>query len=211
MLYIIQINLMDYKTFDHILSKDLCDQILNISQQKTFEQQLTYHRKTKKYIYDDNKRKSTFIVINNTKIKDELLQLIRKNIHPNSQFENNLRIIKYEKGGFFKSHKDHIFNTKADKSYTLLIYLNQDCIGGNTILIDPSIKRYYPIEPKKGRILIFNPQILHLGEKVYEGIKYILTTQISYYQSSSEKNPGPTSFMEPESESDSGPTSFIQL
>lgn len=86
------------------------------------------------------------------------------------------RFYKYETGQRFKKHIDgsYIRNEKEASYFTLLIYLNDDFTGGETIVKELTIK------PKKGSALVFYHGIKHSGEPIAEGVKYVLRTDVMY-------------------------------
>lgn len=95
---------------------------------------------------------------------------------------------KYEVGQEFKDHTDY-FGQEAlkghgdkwgNRTWTFMIYLNQDLEGGETEFKRLNIK----FKPEKGMAVIWkntkdngepNPQTLHAGRPVLSGIKYIIT------------------------------------
>ena len=76
----------------------------------------------------------------------------------------------------FKKHRDqsYIRNENESSYHTLLIYLNENFIGGETTFENLKIK------PKKGSCLIFFHDLEHEGTKLTSGKKYILRTDIMY-------------------------------
>lgn len=86
------------------------------------------------------------------------------------------RFYKYFPGQEFKTHRDgsYIRNIHEWSSYTFLIYLNDDIEGGET-----KFPSFY-IKPTAGKALVFYHDIAHSGEKVKEGVKYVLRTDVMY-------------------------------
>lgn len=86
------------------------------------------------------------------------------------------RFYKYDVGQRFKRHIDgsYIRNEEEASYFTLLIYLNDDFTGGETIVKEQTIK------PKRGSALVFYHGIKHSGEPITEGTKYVLRTDIMY-------------------------------
>jgi prolyl 4-hydroxylase len=86
------------------------------------------------------------------------------------------RFYKYEKGERFKKHIDgsYIRNEEEASYFTLMIYLNDDFEGGETVFQD------HNIQPKKGMALVFYHGMKHSGEEIKAGIKYVLRTDIMY-------------------------------
>ena len=82
----------------------------------------------------------------------------------------------YNPGNSFAIHTDTglYFNmqTNIKTCYTLLIYLNDDFEGGNTIFYNTSdwnISRI--IKPEKGKAIIFDINLWHSGDKILSGCK----------------------------------------
>jgi prolyl 4-hydroxylase len=86
------------------------------------------------------------------------------------------RFYKYEVGQKFKRHIDGSYqrNETEFSCYTLLMYLNQDFEGGETVFGD------IIIHPKIGSALIFKHQLKHEGKEILQGEKYVLRTDIMY-------------------------------
>lgn len=98
-----------------------------------------------------------------------------------------LRFCKYEPGQFFKRHCDGQFErSETEKSFlTFMVYLNdvpEDC-GGETRFYD-FIKSKNVVTAKfqcrEGHAIIFNHDILHDGNQVKKGFKYMVRTEIVY-------------------------------
>eukprot|EP01080_Neovahlkampfia_damariscottae_P003844 gene3844-7004_t len=87
----------------------------------------------------------------------------------------------YEEGDFFAPHFDGIYIPFENQTsiMTLMIYLNDDFEGGNTIFHSEK-NQTLKIEKSIGKAILFNHDILHEGEKVTKGKKYILRTEIMF-------------------------------
>jgi len=65
--------------------------------------------------------------------------------------------------------------------YTLHLYLNEGVKGGATSFHSWNMKRQLDVEPKIGRVLIFQQRdLLHSGADVVGGLKYTLRTDLMY-------------------------------
>lgn len=86
------------------------------------------------------------------------------------------RFYKYFPGQEFKPHQDGSFirNVHEWSSYTFMVYLNEEMVGGETIFNEHSIK------PVTGKALIFKHELVHQGSKVIEGVKYVLRSDVMY-------------------------------
>lgn len=76
--------------------------------------------------------------------------------------------------------------------FTMIIYLNDDFTGGNTyfharhekqlpfIASNLEATRVASVKPKTGSCLLFNHDILHEGEQVLQGNKYIIRVELMF-------------------------------
>ncbi len=103
--------------------------------------------------------------------------------------DQRFRIYKYLPGQRFLGHRDGRETVGALSSrLSFLLYLNDDCEGGETVFRDrrrrrPEISRgrtEIRIEPKMGRALLFEHHHWHEGSRVLRGIKYVLRSDILY-------------------------------
>ena len=88
------------------------------------------------------------------------------------------RFYRYKDGQQFKPHIDGPYKIDEDNKskITMLIYLNEGFVGGNTTLVHEGQE----IEPKEGKLLLFEHKIMHCGRPVTEGTKYVLRTDVMY-------------------------------
>lgn len=98
----------------------------------------------------------------------------------------------------FKPHRDATFieNVGSRSVFTILIYLNDDFEGGDTTFYKTFNKRTnkqtvsdemssgykvrYRFRPKKGSVLVFNHNMIHEGESLTSGTKYIIRSDIVF-------------------------------
>jgi len=104
-----------------------------------------------------------------------------------------MRWSKYPHGTYFTKHVDGNYYNKNEgilSMYTLNIYLNDDFKKGRTNFYLPH-NNIIHIVPETGLALIFRQppgrEYLHEGEKVLDGYKYILRTDVIYKQREFEK------------------------
>jgi len=92
----------------------------------------------------------------------------------------HFRYSKYEHGMEFSKHRDGINQDKnGNRSViTFNIFLNDEFNGGETDFFDDSGKLIVSAKPKPGRAALFDSQILHCGNKVLNGCKYLLRTDV---------------------------------
>lgn len=83
---------------------------------------------------------------------------------------------KYTPGGHFGLHTDtglfydKILNMKT--RYTLLIYLNDDYGGGETVFFNENFIPIQTIQPRRGSCLVFDIDLWHKGNEVLDSEKY---------------------------------------
>ncbi|KAK6074900.1 oxidoreductase domain containing protein [Seiridium cupressi] len=107
-----------------------------------------------------------------------------------------LRFLKYGSGQFFRPHCDGSYQEDRDDDkvirthFTVHLYLNDskaeageeaDLEGGATSFLSGDERRKLDVNPKAGRVLIFQHQrLFHSGDDVKAGIKYTVRTDIMY-------------------------------
>ncbi|KAK4113556.1 hypothetical protein N656DRAFT_778347 [Canariomyces notabilis] len=107
-----------------------------------------------------------------------------------------MRFLRYKKGQFFKPHCDAPYFDTSDPErtirtlFTIHVYLNDskaeagedaELVGGATSFFSSDEKTKLDVNPKAGRVLIFqHHRLLHSGDDVLTGIKYSMRTDIMY-------------------------------
>ena len=91
-----------------------------------------------------------------------------------------LRFYRYDEAQRFVWHRDGAFQRDdgVRSHLTLMVYLNQDFYGGETIFDlggEPIV-----VQPKRGMALMFEHPILHQGAPVAVGRKYVVRTDVMY-------------------------------
>lgn len=93
---------------------------------------------------------------------------------------SHFRFSKYKPGEEFKIHRDGInqdaYGHRA--KFTVNIFLNANFEGGSTEFFDETGKSIFDARPAIGRGMVFDNQILHCGNKVTSGYKYLLRTDV---------------------------------
>ena len=99
-------------------------------------------------------------------------------------FNERLRFYRYQAGQQFDWHRDSPFTREnGERSFiTVLIYLNGGFVGGATSFDEPDLGlgRTLKIVPQPGLALFFDHWLLHKGEPVLDGCKYVLRTDVMY-------------------------------
>ncbi|UHQ24906.1 2OG-Fe(II) oxygenase [Lysobacter sp. 5GHs7-4] len=87
----------------------------------------------------------------------------------------SLRFYKYGPGQRFRMHKDGPWTEDGMSSrLTLLVYLNEGFVGGDTDFRD------FRIAPVAGEALLFVHDTWHEGAAVEQGVKYVLRSDVLY-------------------------------
>eukprot|EP01090_Pellita_catalonica_P016090 TRINITY_DN4525_c0_g1_i1.p1 TRINITY_DN4525_c0_g1~~TRINITY_DN4525_c0_g1_i1.p1 ORF type:complete len:236 (+),score=32.07 TRINITY_DN4525_c0_g1_i1:135-842(+) len=89
------------------------------------------------------------------------------------RFNECIKFNKYHAGGFFSPHVDGPWVPKADESsiYTMIVYLNSDFSGGETIFYNEKQEEISRVIPKLGTAIFFTHDTLHMGAAVKSGTK----------------------------------------
>lgn len=103
-----------------------------------------------------------------------------------------MSFLRYGPGHYFKPHCDGLNDSPdgSQKSFvTLHLYLNdssgqtEELAGGATRFWTPDKKHFLDVEPKVGRVLVFQQRMLvHSGEEVVKGIKYTMRSDFMFEQ-----------------------------
>ena len=93
---------------------------------------------------------------------------------------DHFRFSKYTVGEEFKRHRDGVNQDSNGfrAKYTVNIFLNDDFEGGSTEFFNESGTSIFDAVPAVGRGMIFDGQIIHCGNKVTKGVKYLLRTDV---------------------------------
>jgi len=110
-----------------------------------------------------------------------------------SRLNERMRFLKYGAGQYFKSHRDGTYLTSSGEEasfYTLQLYLNGgDVKGGATTFHSMDMTRSLDVDPKMGRVLLFqHAHLLHSGAEVQEGIKYTMRTDLMFQRMTDHAN-----------------------
>lgn len=88
----------------------------------------------------------------------------------------DIMVLKYNKGGFYKTHTDDGPLTR--RTLSIVIFLNDDYEGGELEIFSPDEKNSKIIEPKMGRIVMFPSNFLypHKAHPVDKGTKHSIVS-----------------------------------
>uniref|UniRef100_A0A6C0CAY9 Prolyl 4-hydroxylase alpha subunit Fe(2+) 2OG dioxygenase domain-containing protein n=1 Tax=viral metagenome TaxID=1070528 RepID=A0A6C0CAY9_9ZZZZ len=95
-------------------------------------------------------------------------------------YANDVMHIKYSAGGYFKEHEDYLsVNSNIVEEYTMLVCVDADCVGGETILtFNKFFKHSSKMTNTPGGCLIFRKDIPHEGAQLLSGIKEIISYNV---------------------------------
>ena len=172
------------RVLKNVLSKQECDHIRKIA-----EPNLQPSTIGGDYEINNSERKSetAWIRASEDPIVDKL---IRKCISTTDRpFANceDLQVLRYKPGGFYKPHQDTFSFDKNRRMYTFIIALNDDYEGGETVF--PNIKKQYRLG--KGDVLFFDTlnnyecmtkKALHGGAPVKSGEKWVCNLWVHKYE-----------------------------
>ncbi len=110
---------------------------------------------------------------------DELAKLLFTRMGTSLGVNPNIRYSKYDPGMEFKKHTDKVNQDKHGRRsvMTVCIYLNDDFEGGETCFYDND-RITHVVVPKTGKACIFDHNLTHCGNKVINGNKYLLRTDL---------------------------------
>jgi|TARA_A100000172_G_scaffold80524_1_gene70342 predicted 2-oxoglutarate/Fe(II)-dependent dioxygenase YbiX len=115
------------------------------------------------------------------KLRNTVQQYIKENnINLELKRITNVTLLKYEKGGFYKTHIDHNLN-KAPRNLSCVIFLNNDYEGGNLKFYTLDFKEVIlEVKPEVGKLVIFPSYFMypHKAETVKKGIRYTIVSWI---------------------------------
>jgi len=187
---------MDYFIVDQFLNKEQCNSLIALSEAIGYKEADISFPEGGRMIkeYRDNSR----VLYTDENFRLELEKEIERyapktlNIIPFGggiktvnflRLSGNFRFYRYFPGQKFKKHRD---GNKAEEGgvsrVTVLIYLNDvnKDAGGATTLCDYSLGGNKVILPCTGRLLLFNHELMHIGEELLEGVKYVLRSDLIY-------------------------------
>jgi len=175
---------------DNFISKEECDKLIHLTETRGYEQALVNTgggtqrlmpdvRSSDRCIIDDHEMAAS-LYAKAAKYAPQIYQERWERVGLNER----LRFLRYDKGGYFKSHFDGTYERPdgKEKSFvTFFLFLNDECKGGCSTFVSPMKESVtYPCEPKAGRLIVFQHNILHRGSIVKSGRKYALRTDFMY-------------------------------
>ena len=174
---------------EHKIDQTLLENLRNaVNGQKNLQPSQIYNSLTNEKLVDTNLRLSRF----QTLVDDDIFDLAEKVVdminseHQSKKFclyRNDIMHIKYDAGGYFKSHEDYLsLTSNFVEEYSLIICITREgcqCQGGETLL---HLNKYFTHVSKAsitpGGCLLFRKDINHEGLVVKSGEKEILTFNV---------------------------------
>ncbi|MGJ4945374.1 2OG-Fe(II) oxygenase [Bradyrhizobium sp. HKCCYLS1011] len=137
-------------------------------------------------------RNNDRVIVDDAERAQELYLKLALHLAPSFQhwwtpvgLNERLRLYRYDVGQRFEWHRDgHFERPNGERSqFTFMVYLNDDFEGGATSFGDDSgLMPDGPlrITPEKGMALLFHHPIMHRGDPVTKGRKYVLRSDVMY-------------------------------
>tara|TARA_R100000700_G_scaffold30618_1_gene37629 strand:- start:13 stop:594 length:582 start_codon:yes stop_codon:yes gene_type:complete len=106
----------------------------------------------------------------------------RYKIDTNGDFNISLvqevSLLKYEKGGFYKPHVDSC--RAIHRELSIIIFLNNDYQGGYLKFYKPNGEVYYEVQPFPGTIVLWPSNFLypHAADTVLEGTRFCIVSWV---------------------------------
>jgi hypothetical protein len=99
--------------------------------------------------------------------------------------KNNITIIQYQEGDFFKNHSDFLsWKCNAFQEFTWILCLSADCNGGETVMhINDFFKHPSTASKTTGHSILFRKDMNHEGAIITSGHKHIMTCNIHVFPS----------------------------
>jgi predicted 2-oxoglutarate/Fe(II)-dependent dioxygenase YbiX len=170
------------RVFEKFISDDECDYIIQKAKKNMETSTVTTEKKV-----DESIRKSETAWLKND--DPTVLSIMERCLkHTDRPLVNceQLQVLRYQPGGFYKPHQDAFENEKNMRIYTFILALNDDYEGGETVF--PNLDKEYKL--KKGDALFFDTldnyelitsKALHGGKPVKSGEKWICNLWVRKY------------------------------
>ncbi|KAI1820294.1 oxidoreductase domain-containing protein [Xylaria intraflava] len=171
-----------------------------------YEIEISDYRKSSRIIWDQQEIVDRLWdrMVTVPEIREQLSTVPGNSSYEFYRVNKRLRFLKYTPGQFFRAHCDGPYQEPTPSGFvstfmTVQLYLNDsrqvagssaDLIGGATSFLSIDESRRLDVDPKAGRVLIFqHAKLRHAGDDVVAGTKYAVRTDIMYkYKSSSQGN-----------------------
>jgi len=138
-------------------------------------------------------RNNDRVMVDDPKRAEDLYRRLAPHLAPRFQgkwepigLNERLRLYRYDVGQQFEWHRDGYFRRSDEQwsLFTFMVYLNDDFEGGATSFsineVGVAPDGMLRITPKTGMALLFHHPVVHRGDVVTAGRKYVLRTDIMY-------------------------------
>lgn len=177
----------DIQEISNFLSSEECDTLIQLSKGRLFPSKVY---STSSDLHDTSMRQSNQCWLQDTHhpVIEKLSKKVADHTHTHNNYQEELQVVSYDKGGFFRPHYDacegssefckRLDGDNGPRLLTFLIYLNDDFEGGDTHF--PHINK--TIKPEKGKAVLFYNvnkdgyvihEAFHGGNPVESGNKWI--------------------------------------
>ena len=170
---------------DNFLTSEECKLLIERSEGIGYEESLI--QTSGGQIMNKDVRDNERVIFDDEELSKSLFERVKeylpKELDETAEWEllglnERFRFYRYTDGQQFKQHKDGSFarNENEISKVTMIMYLNEEFKSGATRFV---LENEY-IEPKTGRLLLFRHGIIHAGLPVFDGVKYVLRTDVMY-------------------------------
>ncbi len=162
------------RIFEKFLTDDECEYIIEQAKKNMETSMVTTDKKVDETI---RKSKTAWLKREDPVVRNIMEKCLTYTDRPFVNCEQ-LQVLRYEPGGFYKPHQDAFENENNMRMYTFILALNDEYEGGETIF--PNLNKEYKL--KKGDALFFDTldnyelmtsKALHGGKPVKSGEKWI--------------------------------------
>ena len=169
-------------TVDDFLNPEECQEYIELTEEEGFKSAPITTRRG--FVHKPEVRNNTRVIIDDPERAQQLFEKVREHLPEEiygwklQGINERFRFYKYVPGEYFKWHFDGAYERSPVEvsQLTLMVYLNEDCEGGETQFADD----IRGVVPETGKLLIFSHPILHQGCEVKSGVKYVLRTDVMY-------------------------------
>lgn len=173
-----------------VLSPEECDYLIQHTESIGYDE-ATVNMGNEQHVMKPNLRNNSRVNITDDSLCNKVWDAIKTHIpskigDDHALFlDDTFRCYRYYPGEFFGWHVDGSTRKNGNRSkYTVLIYLNDDYVGGETEFEHSKVKG------TKGSVVVFPHKLLHQGATVISGTKYAIRSDAMYedHKYNGEKN-----------------------
>ena len=175
------------KEIKGFLSKNECQALVEMIEANNVRSSVVVGGTNRSGVSETRTSSTSNLAPNDPTVKS-IHQKIANNLGLDIKKGEDLQGQKYEVGQFFKEHNDYFSGDAYDKhclssgnrTFTFMIYLNDDFEGGGTSF--PKLGK--TIKPELGKAVVWQntiegepqPETMHEGTTITKGVKYIITS-----------------------------------